>query len=96
MPKTLSIAEAQSDFPQVVEDVCNGEDIIIARENRPILRMVSLVPKFPTPMSEVLRRRRMEKWTEIVAGIKEVRKRAVIGPPITIEEIISARNEGRK
>jgi len=31
-----------------------------------------------------------------IAAIKKHRKGAVIGPPISIEEIISARDEGRK
>jgi len=87
MPITLSVVEA-ADFPQVVDEVCSAE------ESEPALR--GTPARFPTAQSEPLRKRRMGNWSEIVAGLRAARKRAVMGGTITIEEIIEARNEGRK
>jgi len=40
--------------------------------------------------------REEDAWDKKIAAIQAHRKGAVIGPPITIEEIISARDEGRR
>jgi len=42
------------------------------------------------------REKLIQRREKAIAAIKEHRKGAVIGPPITIDEIISARDEGRK
>jgi len=94
MPRTMTETEARAHSAQVLADACNGEDIIITRNNRPVLR---LVPVVQTNDAEKKRLDTLRKQREkAIESIKALRKTAVIGSPMTIEEIISARDEGRK
>lgn len=43
MPQ-FNIAEAKSHFSELVQKALTGEDVIIARDNRPILRLVPVKP----------------------------------------------------
>ncbi|KXU37525.1 hypothetical protein AXK11_02185 [Cephaloticoccus primus] len=91
MPRTLTVAEAQAQFPQLIADVCNGEEVVIARGSSPVVRVLPVAKRTPEEQ-----RIRDEEWEKKISAIRELRKKIVIGPPITIEEIISARDEGRK
>lgn len=43
MPQ-FNIAEAKSHFSELVQKALTGEDVVIARDNRPILRLVPVKP----------------------------------------------------
>jgi len=60
--------------------------------------MIRAIPKTQTtPEVQENQQQALIKMREkAIAAIKEHRKGAVIGPPMTIEEIISARDEGRR
>jgi len=90
MPRTLSIAEAQAQPAQVLADACNGEDIIITRNNMPILHLQPIAPP-EAEVSTVLCEQR-EKAIESIKARRKNRQE----PAATIEEIIAWRNEGRK
>jgi len=93
MSKTLTIAEVQAKPLQVIADACNGEDIIITRNNRPVLH---LVPVAQTGTAESEHLAALQKQREkAIESIKERRKNRLI-PAATIEEIIAWRDEGRK
>jgi len=90
MSRVLTESQVQADFSQVITDACNGEEIIITRNNIPAVRL-TLVTKKDTGREALIKKRE-----KAIAAIRELRKTAVICPSITIEEIISARDEGRK
>lgn len=41
---TFNIAEAKARFSELVSRAMLGEDVVIARDNRPVLRLVPLEP----------------------------------------------------
>jgi len=94
MSRVLTESQVQANFSQIITDACNGEDIIITRNNIPAVRLTLVVP--PVTKKNTGREALIKKREKVISAIKEIRKTAVIGPPITIEEIISARDEGRK
>lgn len=42
---TFKIAEAKARFSELVEKAMMGEEVIIARASRPVLRLVPIAPK---------------------------------------------------
>ena len=51
-PKTYNIAEAKSRLSELVQRARMGEEVVIARDNKPVARLVPLVdrgqPRVPT------------------------------------------------
>jgi len=94
MTRTLTEAEAQADFSQVLTAACNGDEFLITRGNSPVAR---LLPLSHFQASEVRTSRKLDNrtWEEKMAAIKALRK-AWVGPPPTTEEILAARDEGRR
>ncbi|MDY6973353.1 MAG: type II toxin-antitoxin system prevent-host-death family antitoxin [Thermodesulfobacteriota bacterium] len=43
--KTASVGEIQKNFAKVLNDIRNGDEIIITKRGKPIARIVSLPPK---------------------------------------------------
>lgn len=66
-------------MPRLLGDVERGETIIITRHGRPIAR---LVPEDT---------RRQEEIAKVLADLDDLRKTM---PPLTLDEILSARHEG--
>jgi len=87
MPRTITEAEARANIAQLIAAAANGEEFLISRSNAPDVR---LVPAQTAVDCEVEKTQK-----EAFAAIKQWHKR-IIGPPMTIDEIISARDEGRK
>jgi prevent-host-death family protein len=79
--REVQASEAKTHLPQLLDDVEHGETIIITRHGRPIARLV--------PDED----RRQAAACEAVAAIKALRKRA---GRISVEELLSMRDEGRK
>jgi prevent-host-death family protein len=79
--REIQASEAKAHLPQLLDDVERGETLVITRHGRAIARIV--------PESG----RRQEEVDEAIAGIRELRKRT---GKITLKEILSARDEGRK
>lgn len=44
MPQ-FNVAEAKARFSEIVQKAISGEDVVIARDNRPLLRLVPLAAK---------------------------------------------------
>jgi len=93
MPRVLTESQAQANFSQIIADVCNGEEIIITPNNAPTVHLM-LVAK-PADDKEKKRQALIAQREKAIASIRQWHK-YVIGSPMTIEEIISARDEGRK
>ena len=79
--REIQASDAKAHLPQLLDDVERGETLIITRHGRAIARIVPEVD------------RRREEIDNAMANIRELRKRT---GRITVEELLSARDEGRK
>jgi prevent-host-death family protein len=79
--RQIQASEAKVHLPQLLDDVERGETLIITRHGRRIAR---IVPELD---------RRQEEIDKSMASIRELRKRT---GRITLSELLSARDEGRK
>ena len=79
--REVQASEAKTHLPQLLDEVERGETIVITRHGTPIARLVPEVD------------RRLVEAREAVATIKTLRKGA---GKITVEELLSMRDEGRK
>jgi prevent-host-death family protein len=79
--REVQASEAKTHLPQLLDEVERGETIVITRHGSPIARLV--------PEAD----RRLVEAREAVAAIKTLRKGA---GKITVEELLSMRDEGRK
>jgi prevent-host-death family protein len=79
--REIQASDAKARLPQLLDDVERGETLIITRHGRAIARIVPEV------------NRRQEEVDRALASIRELRKRTL---KVSIEEILSAKEEGRK
>lgn len=79
--REIQASEAKAHLPQLLDEVERGETLIITRHGRPIARIV--------PEAN----RRQEQIDKAIEGIIGLRKRT---GKITVNELRSARDEGRK
>ena len=79
--REIQASEAKTHLPQILDDVEQGETVIIKRHGRRIARIVPDVD------------RRQEEIDKALAGIRELRKRT---GRITLKQLLSARDEGRR
>jgi len=78
--RTIQASEAKTRFLSVLDDVESGETVIITRHGKPIARIQ------PERDFDADRAKRA------FAVISEIRQRAL---PMSVDEILSARDEGR-
>jgi prevent-host-death family protein len=78
--QTIQASEAKTKFLSILDEVERGATILITRHGKPIARIV--------PEAEI-DRERVERAFE---SIREIRKRT---KPVSIEEILAMRDEGR-
>jgi prevent-host-death family protein len=78
--RKIQASEAKTRFLSILDDVERGESVIVTRHGKPVAR---LVPEM------AIDRERVERAVE---AILEIRKRT---KPTSLEEILSARDEGR-
>ena len=79
--REIQASDAKARLPQLLDDVERGETLIITRHGRAIARIVPEV------------NRRQDEVDRALANIRELRKRTV---KVTLEEILSSREEGRR
>jgi len=79
--REVAASEAKTHLPQLLDEVERGETLVITRHGRPIARLV--------PEHE----KRREEIAEAIAQIKRLQRRE---NSVTVEEILSARDEGRR
>ncbi|MFA6965100.1 type II toxin-antitoxin system Phd/YefM family antitoxin [Bosea sp. (in: a-proteobacteria)] len=90
---TVGAFEAKTKFSELLDRVAGGEEVIVTRHGKTVAR---IVPEgLPDPAAE--RRAREAKAAEILADIKRVREMLrAQGVHFTVDDIISARDEGRR
>jgi prevent-host-death family protein len=79
--REIRASDAKTRLPELLRDVERGETLIITRHGKPVARLV------PDP------ERRQAEIRAAIAAIRELRKG---NGTITAEELISARDEGRR
>jgi prevent-host-death family protein len=79
--REIQASEAKTHLPQLLDDVERGETLIVTRHGRAIARIVPEVD------------RRQEEVDKAIAGIRNLRMRT---GRVTVDELLSAREEGRK
>ncbi|KXU35571.1 hypothetical protein AXK11_06185 [Cephaloticoccus primus] len=90
MTKTMTAREAHAQFFEVLDEAQAGAEVIIERDNRPVARLIPF-PELNSPASKPT-----EQRLETIGKLRQWAREAIVGPPLTIEEIISARDEGRR
>jgi prevent-host-death family protein len=78
--QTIQASEAKTKFLSILDEVERGASILITRHGKPIARIV--------PEAKI-DRERVERAFE---SIREIRKRT---KPVSIQEILAMRDEGR-
>ena len=79
--REIQASEAKAHFSSLLDDVERGETLVIKRHGKAVAR---IVPE---------RERRQEEIDHAVASIRAIRQRT---QPVSIEEILAMRDEGRK
>jgi prevent-host-death family protein len=79
--REIQASDAKTRLPELLRDVERGETLIITRHGKPIARLV------PDPV---------ERQARAEAAVARIREMAKDNGPITVEEILSARDEGRR
>ena len=79
--REIQASEAKTHLPQLLDDVEGGETVVITRHGRAVARLVP---------DEAIRR---AERAEAIATIKALRKGM---GKISVEELISMRDEGRR
>jgi prevent-host-death family protein len=79
--REVQASEAKTRLPELLSSVERGETILIRRHGRAIARIV--------PEKEI-------RQAEIDRAVEEIRALRSQGPGLSVEEILSARDEGRK
>lgn len=79
--RTIQASEAKTHFLRLLDDVEKGETIVITRHGKPVAQ-VSPQPEFDR-----------ERIKQAMESIRELRKRT---KPVSLEEILAWRDEGRR
>jgi prevent-host-death family protein len=78
---TVSSYEAKTQLPRLIRAAERGETVIITRHGKPVAQL--------GPVQD----RRREETAEVIERMKRAR---ALRPRVTVEEILAARDEGRK
>jgi len=79
--RRIQASKAKAHLPQLLDEVERGETLVITRHGRAIARIVPEVD------------RRQEEIDQAIASIRALRER---NARVTVEELLSARVEGRR
>jgi prevent-host-death family protein len=82
--QTIQASEAKTHFLRILDEVERGQTVTVTRRGKPIARIV------PANLSDEERREQTER---AMASILEIRQRT---KPASVEEILAARDEGRR
>lgn len=86
--ESVGLFEAKTHLSELIARAERGEEVIITRHNKPVAKLV--------PISEVspeLYQRRLAALDALQTIGRDMQKR---GGPITVEEILAWRDEGRR
>jgi prevent-host-death family protein len=78
---TIQASQAKTNFLRILDDVERGQTVVITRHGKPVARI--------SPEGGIDK----ERYRQAKASILAIRQRT---KPVSIEEILSARDEGRR
>jgi prevent-host-death family protein len=78
---TVSSYEAKTHLPRLIRAVERGETVIITRHGKPVAKLA--------PVED-------QKRADVLEVIERMKRARALRPKMTVEEILSARDEGRK
>lgn len=85
----MGLFEAKTHLSELVARVEAGDEIVITRHNKPVAKLVPITSE----ISPELYQQRLQA----MAGLQEIgREIAARGGPITVDEILAWRDEGRR
>jgi prevent-host-death family protein len=79
---TVSVYEAETHLPRLLREAERGETVIVTRHGKPVAQL-----------GPVEQQRRGE---DVAQAIERMRRARALRPKVTVEEILSARDERRK
>lgn len=79
--------EAKTHLSGLLDEVARGESVVITKRGRPVARLVPIEPAAGDPQAARVAAMR---------AARDAFRRAWTGPPMTVEDILSARDEGRR
>jgi len=86
--ESIGLFEAKTHLSELIARAERGEEVIITRHNKPVAK---LVPINEVPADLIARRR------QALAELQDIGRRMVErGGPITVDEILQWRDEGRR
>lgn len=86
--ESVGLFEAKTHLSELVARAEQGEEVIITRHNKPVAKLVPI-----RDVSPELYQQRMAALAGLQAIGREIERR---GGPITVEEILAWRDEGRR
>lgn len=90
--QTIGLFEAKTHLSELVARAEQGEEVIITRHNKPVAKLVPITSSAGEVPAELIERRR-----RIAAELQEIgRSIEANGGPVTVEEILAWRDEGRR
>ncbi|WP_263353866.1 type II toxin-antitoxin system Phd/YefM family antitoxin [Acidicapsa acidisoli] len=91
--QTIQASEVEAHFPHILDGIERGETVVITREGKAIAHISSGAGPKAAPDAGPQRKIDPERIQRAKAEIMEIRKRT---KPVSLEEILSARDEGRR
>jgi prevent-host-death family protein len=90
--ETVGLFDAKTHLSELIARAERGEEVVITRHNKPVAKLVPIDSAQPEVSAELVARRR-QIAAEMQAMGREMAKR---GGPVTVEEILAWRDEGRR
>ena len=87
--QTMGLFEAKTHLSELVARVEAGDEIVITRHNKPVAKLVPITSE----ISPELYQQRLQALAELQGIGREI---AANGGPITVDEILAWRDEGRR
>jgi prevent-host-death family protein len=84
----ISAGEAKETLGALLDRVENGEEIVITRDGKPVARLAPAVEPAIDPEQRRIAIEAFERMRQLA--------RTIDGPPVTLEELKSFRDEGRR
>jgi len=87
MTETVGVYDGKARFSELIDRAERGEEIVVTRHGKPVARVAPLEKVRPS----------REEWAGLMEQARTLRERIrVESGPISVEEIIAWKNEGRR
>jgi antitoxin (DNA-binding transcriptional repressor) of toxin-antitoxin stability system len=91
--QTIQASEVEAHFPHILDGIERGETVVITRQGKAIAHISAGAGAEAAPKTGAEMKIDRERVQRAMDSIREIRKRT---KPVSLEEILSARDEGRR